>query len=66
MHAVWKSILPHCANSSDFKEEAVIDKITNIGTELGFDGIQYDNVRELLSPHLENLTDDLLLDQQSI
>jgi hypothetical protein len=37
MHGVWKCILPHCANSSDFKEETVLEEKTNIGRELGFD-----------------------------
>jgi hypothetical protein len=65
MHGVWKRILPHCANS-DFKEETVIEETTNIGRELGFDGLENDDVWELLSSHSEELTDDdLLLDQQS-
>jgi hypothetical protein len=37
MRRVWKRILPHCANSSDFEEDIVIEEITNIGRELGFD-----------------------------
>jgi hypothetical protein len=63
---VWKKILPHCVNSSDFIEETVIEEITNIGRELGFDGPENDDVRELLNAHSEELTDDdlLLLDQQ--
>jgi hypothetical protein len=40
--------------------------MTNIGRELGFDGLENDDVRELLNSHSEELTDDdlLLLDQQ--
>lgn len=38
--------------------------MTNIRRELGFDGLWNDDVQELLSSHLEELTtDDLLLDQ---
>jgi hypothetical protein len=57
--------LPHCANSSDFEEETLITEITNIGREVGFDGLEND-VRELLNSHLKELIDDdfLLLDQQ--
>jgi hypothetical protein len=63
---MWKRILPHYANSSDFEEEIVIDEITNFGRELGFDGLENDDVRELLNSHSEELKDDglLLLDQQ--
>jgi hypothetical protein len=66
MRGVWKSILPHCANGRDFEEEIVIEEITNIGRELGFDGLENDGVRELLNAHSEELTDDALqlLDQQ--
>jgi hypothetical protein len=54
-----------CKHSNDFKEECVMEEITNIGGELGFDGLENDNVRELLSSHSEELIDDdLLLDQQ--
>jgi hypothetical protein len=61
---MWKSILPHCANSSDFEEETVVEEI-NIGRELRFDGLENDDVRELLNSHSEELIDDdlLLLDQ---
>jgi hypothetical protein len=40
--------------------------MTNIGRELGFDGLENDDVRELLNSHSEELIDDdlLLLDQQ--
>jgi hypothetical protein len=31
MRAELKRIFPHCANSSDFEQETVIEKITNIG-----------------------------------
>jgi hypothetical protein len=61
MHGVWKRILPHCVNSSDFEGETVIEEITNIGRELEFDGLENDAVRELLNSHLEELTDDDLL-----
>jgi hypothetical protein len=37
--------LPHCANSSDFEEETVIELITNIERELGFDGPENEDVR---------------------
>jgi hypothetical protein len=64
MRGVWKRILPHCANSSDFEEENV-EEIKNIRRELGFDGLGNDEVWELLNSHSEGLTDDdLLLDQQ--
>jgi hypothetical protein len=61
MRGGWKHILPHGANSSDFKEETVAEGITNIGRELGFDGLENDDVQELLNPHSEELTDDDLL-----
>jgi hypothetical protein len=40
MGRVWTRILPHCANSSDFEEETVIEEITNIGREHGFGGLE--------------------------
>jgi hypothetical protein len=61
---VWKHILPHRANSSDFKEETVTEKITNTGRELGFDGLENEDVQELLNSHSEELTDDHLLSDQ--
>jgi hypothetical protein len=66
MHGAWKCISPHCANRSDFEEETVVEEITNIGKELGFDGLENEDVRELLNSHSEELTDDdlLLSDQQ--
>jgi hypothetical protein len=66
MRGVWKRILPHCANSSDFEEKTIIEEITNIGRELGFDGLENDDVWELLNSLSEVLTDDdlLLLEQQ--
>jgi hypothetical protein len=65
MRGVWKSILLHWENTSDFDEEIVIEEITNIGRELGTDGIENDCVRELLNSHSQALTDDdLLFDQQ--
>jgi hypothetical protein len=65
MRGVWKRILPHCVNSSYF-EETVIEEIINTGRKLGFDELENDDVRELLSSHSEELTDDdlLLLDYQ--
>jgi hypothetical protein len=69
MRGVWKCILPHCANSSDFEEEAVLEEITNIGRELGFDGLENDSVQGLLNSLLEELTDDdllLLIQQRAI
>jgi hypothetical protein len=51
MHGVWRHILPHCANSSDFKEETVTEEITNIGRELGLDGLENDDGWELLNSH---------------
>jgi hypothetical protein len=58
--------LPHCANSSDFEEETVTEETTNSGRKLGFDGLENDDVREVLNAHLEEFTDDglLILDQQ--
>jgi uncharacterized protein CbrC (UPF0167 family) len=44
-------ILAHCENSSDFEEETVLEEITNIGREVGFDGLENYDVRELLSSH---------------
>jgi hypothetical protein len=52
---VWKSVLPHCANRSDFEERTVIKEITNIGKELRFDGLENDDVRELISSHSERI-----------
>jgi hypothetical protein len=64
MRGVWKRILPHFANS-DFEEETVIEERTNIGREFGLDELGNDDVQELLSSHLEKLTDNpLLLNQQ--
>jgi hypothetical protein len=48
MRGVWKRILPHCANGSDFEEE-----VTDIGSQLGFEGLENDDVREFLNPHSE-------------
>jgi hypothetical protein len=45
--------LPHCANSSDFKEETVIEELTNTERELGFDGLENEDVSELLNSHSE-------------
>jgi hypothetical protein len=65
MRRVWKRILPHGANSSDFEEETAIQEITNIGRELGSDQLENDDVRKLLNSQSEELTvDDLLSDQQ--
>ncbi|KAM6471896.1 uncharacterized protein PHA67_002618 isoform 2-T2 [Liasis olivaceus] len=65
MRGGWKPILPHCANSSAFEENTVIEEITKIGRELGFDELERDDVQELLNSHVEELTDDdLLLAQQ--
>jgi Mg/Co/Ni transporter MgtE len=59
IRGVWKRILPH------FEEETIIEEITNIGSERGFDELENDDVRELLISHSEELLDDLLLlDQQ--
>jgi hypothetical protein len=49
VHGVWKRILPQCADRSDFEEEIVIEEITNIGRELGFDGLENDDFQELLN-----------------
>jgi hypothetical protein len=61
MQGVWKCILTHCANSSDFEEE-----ITHIGREPVFDGLENDSVQELVNSHSEELSDDglILLAQQ--
>jgi hypothetical protein len=45
-------------------EETLIEELTNIGRERGFDGLETDEVRELLSSHSQELTADLLIDQQ--
>lgn len=58
MRGMWKRILPHCANTDDFEEETVIQRITNIGRELGFDELENDDVHGLLKSHSEVLTDD--------
>jgi hypothetical protein len=65
MRGVWKRILPHCANSSDFEEETVQQEIRNIGRKHGYGGLENDGVRKLLNSQSEELTDDdLLFDQQ--
>jgi hypothetical protein len=47
------------------KKKTVVEEITNIGRELGFDGLENDSVHGLLSSYSEELTsDDLLLVQQ--
>jgi hypothetical protein len=53
MRGMWKCILPHCAITSDFKEETGIKEIANIGGELGFDGLENDSVQGLLNSHVE-------------
>jgi hypothetical protein len=45
MHGVWKRILPHRANSSDFEEETVIQEI-NILRELGSDELENEDILE--------------------
>jgi hypothetical protein len=65
IRGVWKNILPHCANISDFEEETVVKKLTNVGREFGFNGLENDDFRELLNSHSVELTYDvLLLDEQ--
>jgi hypothetical protein len=54
IRGVWNRILSHCANSSDFEEETVIEETTNIERELGFDGLESDDVRKLLKSHSED------------
>jgi hypothetical protein len=63
---MWRCILLHCENISDFEEETVTKAIKITGRELGFYGLETDNIREVLSSHSEELTDDylLLLDEQ--
>jgi hypothetical protein len=61
MYGVWKHILPHRANSSNFKEGTVLEEITNIGREPGFVGLENYDVWELLNSHSEELTDEDLL-----
>jgi hypothetical protein len=46
--------LLHCANSSDFEEETVMKEI-NIGRELGFDGLENDDPREMLNSRSKGL-----------
>lgn len=69
MHAVWKHILPHCANNFEgFPSEvqAVVEEITNTGRWLGFYELHSTNVRDLLEPHLQEMANGNLfnLDQQ--
>jgi hypothetical protein len=63
---MWKHILPHCGNISDFEEENITEVITNTGRELGFYGLETEDIQELLHSYSEELTDDylLLLDEQ--
>jgi hypothetical protein len=53
MRGVWKHILPHCVSSTDFKEETVLEEITNIGRELGFVGLENDNIFGNCSIHTQ-------------
>jgi hypothetical protein len=58
---MWKRILLHCGNISDFEEENITEEITNTGRELEFYGLETDDIWELPSSHSEELTDDYLL-----
>lgn len=71
MRAVWQHVLPHCANTLDdfpTQVQAVVEEITDIGRQLGFDELDTTNVSDLLKSHSEEMTDgDLLnLDQQRV
>jgi hypothetical protein len=63
---IWKHILPHFANSSDFKEETVTEEITNTGRKLGLVDKKMKMFGNCSIHTQEELTDDdlLLLDQQ--
>lgn len=69
MRAVWKELLPECANDFvgfDQNITNVVDEIEAMGIELGFDEVDCTNIRELLdTPQEEMSVEDLInLDQQ--
>ncbi len=65
MRAVWQNILPDCANDfSGFVNPAneIIEDIATIGRDLGFDDVDAENIRELLSSHSNELNNEELLE----
>ena len=78
MRAVWKHIIPHCANdfggfaehcANDFvgfaeQVTTVVEEITDIGRQLGFDEIDNENVHELIESHAEDLSDNDLINME--
>jgi hypothetical protein len=72
MRAVWKYLLPYCAN--DFcvfenRVDAVTEEISVIGKDLGFEDVDSPNVRECLDSHsltrtLQNWSNSVTYDEK--
>jgi hypothetical protein len=67
MRAMWKYLLPYCAN--DFcgfenRVGAVIEEVSTIGKALGFEDVDSPAVKECLDSHSEPLTDADLIELQ--
>ncbi len=65
MRAVWKNIIPHCANDfAGFEAEVTgaVTEIMQLGLEMGMADMDDGNVREFLDSHNGDLNDDELLD----
>lgn len=60
IRAVWKYLLPYCANNFfGFRNrlDTVIEKISVIGKDLGFEDVDSPHVKECLDLHSQPLTD---------
>ncbi|XP_023223840.1 tigger transposable element-derived protein 1-like isoform X1 [Centruroides sculpturatus] len=61
MRAVWKKLLPECANDLQFFQNPVnstIDEIIAICEDLGFGGVNAEDVKELFDSNSKDLHDD--------
>lgn len=64
MRAVWKHIIPHCANNfvgfqTNFAQ--VTNNIVQIGKELGFEELDSDNVIECIDSNTKELDNESLI-----
>jgi hypothetical protein len=60
MRAMWKFLLPYCANGLDgleYRVDAVIEEIAIIGKDFDFEDVDSPNVRICLDSNSQPLTD---------
>jgi Mg/Co/Ni transporter MgtE len=61
MNGLWKKLWPEvCGHLEDYEEETVIHKIVELTSEAGLEGVNEDDVEELLQSHGESLINDEL------